>query len=90
MRWCPSLNCSDGANPSRGISPGSSTLSAVSADTALRLAAYFETSAEFWLNLQTRYDLKILATAVGEKVKRAGVATLIGGVNDTRWCVGTG
>ncbi len=43
----------------------------ISADTALRLAAYFETSAEFWLNLQTRYDLKIAATAVGEKVKRA-------------------
>ena len=43
----------------------------ISADTALRLATYFETSAEFWLNLQTRYDLKITATAVGEKVKRA-------------------
>jgi antitoxin HigA-1 len=43
----------------------------ISADTALRLATYFETSAEFWLNLQTRYDLKIAATAVGEKVKRA-------------------
>ena len=47
----------------------------ISADTALRLAAYFETSAEFWLNLQTRYDLKIAATAVGEKVKRASLIT---------------
>ena len=43
----------------------------ISADTALRLAAYFETSAEFWLNLQIRYDLKIAATTIGEKVKRA-------------------
>jgi antitoxin HigA-1 len=43
----------------------------ISADTALRLATYFETSAEFWLNLQTRYDLKIVATTVGDQVKRA-------------------
>jgi addiction module HigA family antidote len=42
----------------------------ISADTALRLATYFETTAEFWLNLQTRYDLKIAAATVGAKVKR--------------------
>jgi antitoxin HigA-1 len=30
---------------------------AVTTDTALRLARYFETSAEFWLNLQSNYDL---------------------------------
>lgn len=30
----------------------------VSADTALRLARYFETSERFWLNLQTEYDLR--------------------------------
>lgn len=29
----------------------------VSADTALRLADHFKTSAEFWMNLQTAYDL---------------------------------
>lgn len=43
----------------------------ISADTALRLATYFETTAEFWLNLQTRYDLKVAAATVGPKVKRA-------------------
>jgi antitoxin HigA-1 len=43
----------------------------ISADTALRLATYFETSAAFWLNLQTHYDLKIAATTVGDQVKRA-------------------
>ena len=43
----------------------------ISADTALRLATYFGTSAEFWLNLQTRYDLKIAASAVGDDIKRA-------------------
>jgi addiction module HigA family antidote len=31
---------------------------AVSADTALRLGRYFGTSAEFWINLQTHYDLE--------------------------------
>lgn len=29
----------------------------ITADTALRLAKYFGTSAQFWLNLQTHYDL---------------------------------
>jgi antitoxin HigA-1 len=32
----------------RGISP----------NTALRLARYFKTTAQFWLNLQTKYDLE--------------------------------
>lgn len=32
---------------------------AVTADTALRLARLFGTSAAFWLNLQTRYDLEV-------------------------------
>ena len=31
----------------------------VSVDTALRLARYFNTTAQFWMNLQTSYDLKI-------------------------------
>lgn len=31
---------------------------AVSPDTALRLARYFGTSAEFWMNMQTTYDLE--------------------------------
>lgn len=31
----------------------------ITADTALRLAAYFGTSPELWLNLQTDYDLRI-------------------------------
>jgi len=30
---------------------------AVTIDTALRLARYFKTTPEFWLNLQTKYDL---------------------------------
>jgi antitoxin HigA-1 len=31
---------------------------AISIDTALRLARYFNTTAQFWMNLQTSYDLK--------------------------------
>src|ERR1700733_9020454 len=31
----------------------------VTADTALRLARYFKTNAEFWLNLQNSYDLEV-------------------------------
>jgi len=31
----------------------------ITADTALRLSLYFENSPEFWLNLQTHYDLKM-------------------------------
>jgi len=31
----------------------------ITADTALRLGVYFGTTPEFWLNLQTRYDLKL-------------------------------
>ena len=30
----------------------------ITVDTALRLATYFGTTPEFWINLQTRYDLK--------------------------------
>src|SRR6266536_328791 len=31
----------------------------ITADTALRLSLYFGNSPEFWLNLQTQYDLKV-------------------------------
>jgi len=32
---------------------------AITADTALRLARYFDTTPEFWLNLQTHHDLAL-------------------------------
>jgi len=31
----------------------------ITADTALRLAKYFGTSPEFWMNLQAHYDLRV-------------------------------
>ena len=43
---------------------------ALSVDTALRLSAYFGVTAEFWLGLQTRYDLDVAAEAgLARKIK---------------------
>lgn len=42
----------------------------VSADTALRLARYFDTTPEFWLNLQLTYDLRVAQALVGRKIAR--------------------
>jgi len=41
---------------------------AVTADTALRLARYFNMSPDFWLNLQTRYDLEKAKDALGNRL----------------------
>jgi addiction module HigA family antidote len=43
---------------------------AVTADTALRLARYFGTTAEFWLNLQAAYDLSSEALDRGAIIER--------------------
>lgn len=43
---------------------------AISADTALRLSKYFGNSAEFWLNLQARYDLEVQKEAISEELKK--------------------
>lgn len=40
----------------------------ISADTALRLGKLFGTSAEFWLNLQTRYEIEIAAREIGDEL----------------------
>ncbi len=42
----------------------------ISADTAIRLARFFGTSPEFWLNLQRDYDLKITLKSTGKKIKQ--------------------
>ena len=44
---------------------------AITVDTALRLARYFQTTPQFWLNLQSRYDLEIAQeTRLVERVMR--------------------
>jgi len=40
----------------------------VTPDTALRLARYFNTTAQFWLNLQSSYDLKQAESATGSRI----------------------
>jgi antitoxin HigA-1 len=42
---------------------------AITGDTALRLAHFFGTSAEFWLNLQSLYELRIAQTKAGRSIK---------------------
>lgn len=43
---------------------------AISADTALRLARYFGTSAKFWMGLQADYDLELARREIGERLQR--------------------
>jgi addiction module HigA family antidote len=42
----------------------------ITADTALRLGHWFGTSPEFWLNLQTLYELRLAREEVGDRVKK--------------------
>lgn len=42
---------------------------AITADTALRLAQYFGTTAEFWMNLQNIYELDLARQQTGDAIK---------------------
>src|SRR6202163_1265036 len=41
---------------------------AITGDTALRLGHWFQTSAQFWLNLQSAYDLRVASDQVGREI----------------------
>ena len=43
---------------------------AISAETALRLARYFRTSPEFWMNLQIKYELDVAQDAAADQIAR--------------------
>jgi len=43
---------------------------AITADTALRLGRYFGTAAQYWLNLQVSYDLRVAEQISGARVER--------------------
>jgi antitoxin HigA-1 len=43
---------------------------AITADTALRLARFFGNSPQFWLGLQTQYDLDITEDQLGKRLER--------------------
>ena len=42
---------------------------AITGDTALRLGHYFGTSAEFWLNLQSLYELRLAQEKAGKSIR---------------------
>ena len=42
----------------------------ITADTALRLARYFNTTPQFWLNLQTSYDIATAAESKAKEIER--------------------
>ncbi|HTJ94594.1 MAG TPA: HigA family addiction module antitoxin [Pararobbsia sp.] len=52
---------------------------AITADTAVRLAAYFDTDAQSWINLQAQYDAALAREKIGEQalleIRRRGVPT---------------
>jgi addiction module HigA family antidote len=55
------------ANRITGILNGARS---ISADTALRLGHWFGTSAEFWLNLQKSYELRLAERERGSEIRR--------------------
>jgi antitoxin HigA-1 len=54
------------ANRVTGILHG---LRSITADTALRLGRYFNTSAMFWMNLQQTYELRLAEKEMGKEIK---------------------
>jgi len=42
----------------------------ITADTAFRLARYFSTTPDFWINLQARYDLESTKDKLAERIER--------------------
>lgn len=56
--------------PQRRIDEICSGKRAISADTALRLARFFETDSQSWLNLQSRYDLEVAGELLAERLDR--------------------
>nr|CAX84000.1 Plasmid maintenance system antidote protein, XRE family [uncultured bacterium] len=55
----PQIRVSEIVNGKRAVTP----------DTALRLARYFGTSAEFWTGMQATYDLEIARDRVGAEIE---------------------
>ena len=56
----PAPRVNDIVRERRGVTP----------DTALRLARYFGTTPQFWLNLQVSYDLKIIQRDNGNRIEQ--------------------
>ena len=51
---------------------------AITGDTALRLAHFFGTSAEFWLNLQSLHELRVAEARPGKAVEKVRISVVQG------------
>ena len=60
----------DTSVPARRINEIVHGARAITADTALRLGRYFGTSAQFWLNLQTHFDLEVQQDKIGARLDK--------------------
>jgi addiction module HigA family antidote len=58
-----------GVSPLR-ISQITRGLRSITADTALRLARYTGTTAQFWLNLQTAYELRLAEQSIAGRIEK--------------------
>ena len=56
--------------PARRVGEILSGKRGITADTALRLARYFSTSPDVWMNLQNRYEVEMARIANGEFIER--------------------
>ena len=56
--------------PANRISQIVSGRRGITAETALRLGQYFGTSAEFWLNLQKSYELRLAEQHCGDEIRQ--------------------
>ena len=56
--------------PPRRINEIAKGQRAITANTALRLGRYFQMSPQFWLNLQTHYDLEIEEQRIGRRLDK--------------------
>jgi antitoxin HigA-1 len=56
--------------PARRINEIVHCTRSISADTALRLGRYFNMSPQFWINLQTHYDLEIEIDKLGDRLEQ--------------------
>jgi len=59
---------------------------AITGDTALRLSHFFGTSAEFWLSLQSLYELRIAQKKVGKSIKALPKLKHAERVSAREWC----
>jgi antitoxin HigA-1 len=64
--------------PPRRINEIAHGIRSITADTALRLGKFFGISAQFWLNLQTRYDFEVTEDLLSDRLDKEVHALKVG------------